>query len=567
MDKCFNKEVCNILKNAEREMIDLRHPYVGSEHLLLSLLKKDRVISLCYKFNLTYQGFKDELLRIIGSASKKSEIILYTPLLNKIIDEAYNRAYDDHHDLDELYLLSSLLGENDGIALRIVDNMGVNIEELNKELNRPPLLSELGINLNEKAHEEIYLRDKEIDEVIEILLRKNKNNPILIGPSGVGKTAIVEELARRIKVGNVPDNLKNKEIYLINTSTLIAGTKYRGEFEERVNNLVKEVIKNQNIILFIDEIHTIVKTGASDGSIDAANILKPYLARGDLKIIGATTTTEYNEYLKKDAAFARRFASIIVNEPSIKDMEYILNKVKSNYENYYNLKINSKILEYLISECNTFLPNQYNPDKCLDILDTACSKKTLSNYKDGNTNKNITKEDIYNTIKARINITNIDKSIYDSLYEELSHKYHEANIKNILNLIKDSGQNKYMVFNGEEAKTKEQLIKYISDYLNINLINIDCLDYNDEYNINKLINNNYLYNKITDNPFSIIIFNNYNEANKVLYNIINTMTNKGYITNSSNEKFYLNNAVIFLFDNSKSGSIGFNNQNNLLFAN
>ena len=335
MDKCFNKSVCNILKTAEKEMLNLRHPYVGTEHLLLSLLQNDNIKSICYKFKLTYDAFKTELLSIIGSASKKSEVILYTPLLNIVIDHAYDKAYGDHKELDEYYLFRSLFDESDGIALRIVDNMGVDVNALTKEVNKPKLVSELGINLNDTVNEKIYLREKEINEVMQILLRKNKNNPLLIGHSGVGKTAIVEELALRIKEGNVPEKLKKYEIILINTSTLIAGTKYRGEFEERVNNLVKEVIKNKNIILFIDEIHTIVKTGSSDGSIDAANILKPYLARNDLKIIGATTINEYNEYLKKDSAFARRFAPIKINEPTNNDMEYILKKIKINYENYY----------------------------------------------------------------------------------------------------------------------------------------------------------------------------------------------------------------------------------------
>jgi ATP-dependent Clp protease ATP-binding subunit ClpC len=566
MDKCFNKEVCNILKTAEKEMFDLHHPYVGTEHLLLALLKKEKINQICYKYNLNYQNFKEELIRIIGKATKKSEVILYTPLLNKVIDEAYKNANDDHNELDEIYLLSSLLNENDGIALRIASNMGVNIDEINKEVKKPHLLCELGINLNEQITDRIFLRDKEIDEITEILLRKNKNNPILIGHSGVGKTAIVEELARRIKAKEVPEKLLNYEIYLINTSTLIAGTKYRGEFEERVNNLVKEVIKNKNIILFIDEIHTIVKTGSSDGSIDAANILKPYLARNDLKIIGATTINEYNEYLKKDSAFARRFAPIKINEPTNNDMEYILKKIKINYENYYKLKINNKDLPYLIKMCDTYLPNQYNPDKCLDILDTCCSKKVLDNFKKDSQDLLITKDDFLNTIKLRVNIINIDKVEYEKLYNKLKSNYHEQIVKNILNIIKDNKPNKYMILNGTDSNTKEKIIKIITKYLNISLINIDCRDYNDEYSINKLINNNYLYNKIYDNPSSIIIFNNYNEASKILYNIINIIINKGYITNTNNEKLYLNNATVFLFDNSNKDAIGFNNQNNLLFT-
>lgn len=169
MDKCFNKDVCMILKSAEGEMLNLRHPYVGTEHLLLALLKRDRVKKICYKFNLTYAGFRDELVRLIGQASKKSEVILYTPLLKLVIDNAYNKSYDEHKEMDELYLLSSLFGESDGIALRVAYNMGVDTDALVKELDKPKILSSIGVCLTDKEIDKIYLRDKELDEVMEIL--------------------------------------------------------------------------------------------------------------------------------------------------------------------------------------------------------------------------------------------------------------------------------------------------------------------------------------------------------------------------------------------------------------
>lgn len=399
MDKCYKTNASIILKTAEKEMLDCHHPYVGTEHLLLALLKNYNIKNICSRFKLTYSSFKKELLQVIGSAAKKSEVILYTPLLKIVIDNAYKKASDDHKDIDEYYLLSSLLNEEDGIALRIVSNMGVDIDSLVKELNKPVLLYELGINLNEKTDNHIYLRDKEINEIMQILLRKNKNNPILIGHSGVGKTAVVEELSRRIKEGSVPKFLKNFEIIEINTSTLIAGTKYRGEFESRVNNLIKEVIKCKNIILFIDEIHNLAKTGASDGSIDAANILKPYLARGDIKVIGATTTEEYNEYIKKDPALTRRFTPIIINEPSIKDTKYIMQKLKKKYEEYYGLTIDSKTMSYLVDMTTKYLPNLYNPDKSVEVLDTICAKKVLDNN-----GKIITNDDILSYLKIRTDI-------------------------------------------------------------------------------------------------------------------------------------------------------------------
>ena len=550
MDKCFNKDVCMILKSAEGEMLNLRHPYVGTEHLLLALLKRDRVKKICYKFNLTYAGFRDELVRLIGQASKKSEVILYTPLLKLVIDNAYNKSYDEHKEMDELYLLSSLFGESDGIALRVAYNMGVDTDALVKELDKPKILSSIGVCLTDKEIDKIYLRDKELDEVMEILLRKGKNNPLLVGDPGVGKTAIAYELARRIKCGNVPDRLKGKEIYLVSTSSLVSGTKYRGEFEERVNGLINEVIRNGNIILFIDEIHTIMKTGSSEAGVDGANILKPYLARNDLKIIGATTKREYDEYLKKDGAFARRFAKVIVNEPSLKDTVTILNKLKKSYEEFYNLKINSNVIKYLVDLCYKYLPNSYNPDKSIDILDTSLSKIALEGKK-----RILTKEDVYEVISKRCNISLVSDENLDKVRAVLSDKYSEVLADNVVKMFKCRDKSKYMVFSGSDDKRHAPFD--IGKCLGVNVIDIDCALYNDEYSLNKFVSTNYLYNKISDNPFSLVVFDNYNKRGRVLDNIIRMMKDKGYIENNMNERLYLDKSVMFLIDEDISTKVGF----------
>lgn len=550
MDKCFNKDVCMILKSAEGEMLNLRHPYVGTEHLLLALLKRDRVKKICYKFNLTYAGFRDELVRLIGQASKKSEVILYTPLLKLVIDNAYNKSYDEHKEMDELYLLSSLFGESDGIALRVAYNMGVDTDALVKELDKPKILSSIGVCLTDKEIDKIYLRDKELDEVMEILLRKGKNNPLLVGDPGVGKTAIAYALARRIKCGNVPDRLKGKEVYLVSTSSLVSGTKYRGEFEERVNGLINEVIRNGNIILFIDEIHTIMKTGSSEAGVDGANILKPYLARNDLKIIGATTKREYDEYLKKDGAFARRFAKVIVNEPSLKDTVTILNKLKKSYEEFYNLKINSNVIKYLVDLCDKYLPNSYNPDKSIDILDTSLSKIALEGKK-----RILTKEDVYEVISKRCNISLVSDENLDRVRAVLSDKYSEVLADNVVKMFKCTDKSKYMVFSGSDDKRHAPFD--IGKCLGVNVIDIDCALYNDEYSLNKFVSTNYLYNKISDNPFSLVVFDNYNKRGRVLDNIIRMMKDKGYIENSMNERLYLDKSVMFLIDEEVGTKVGF----------
>ena len=557
MKNCYNSETNKILKVAEKEMLSCHHPYVGTEHLLLSLLKNKNISKICYKYNLNYYNYKKNLLKIIGSATKESKYILYTPLLKLVINKARENSDKDNKELDEYYLLSSLLSYKDGIGYSIVNNMGIDLDALTLELNNQGVLSEFGTVLNDEATDKIYLRDKEITNIMEVLLRKNKNNPLLIGHAGVGKTALVKELARRIKVGDVPVELKNKKIISVQVSTLISGTKYRGEFEARVNDLIKECIKNKNIILFIDEIHTIMKTGSSEGAIDAGNILKPYLCSGEIKIIGATTISEYNEYIKKDQALLRRFTPIMVNEPSLKDMEFILNKVKKSYEEYYKLKINKNIVNYIICNTDKYMPNLYNPDKSIEVLDTVCSKKILDNYVNKSKNMNIKMIDVDNLIKERVNIINIDDNKFNEVKCELEKKYNELIVKNIMNIIRDNKFNKYMFLNGE-SKSKEKIISYIANKLGINLININCLEFNDEFGVNKLINNNYLYNKIDENPYSIICFNNYDKAGRIIRNLVDSMISNGYISNMNNEKVYLNNSIIFVFNNEETSRIGFN---------
>lgn len=557
MKNCYNSETNKILKVAEKEMLSCHHPYVGTEHLLLSLLKNKNISKICYKYNLNYYNYKKNLLKIIGSATKESKYILYTPLLKLVINKARENSDKDNKELDEYYLLSSLLSYKDGIGYSIVNNMGIDLDALTLELNNQGVLSDFGTVLNDEVTDKIYLRDKEITNIMEVLLRKNKNNPLLIGHAGVGKTALVKELARRIKVGDVPVELKDKKIISVQVSSLISGTKYRGEFEARVNDLIKECIKNKNIILFIDEIHTIMKTGSSEGAIDAGNILKPYLCSGDIKIIGATTISEYNEYIKKDQALLRRFTPIMVNEPSLKDMEFILNKVKKSYEEYYKLKINKNIVNYIICNTDKYMPNLYNPDKSIEVLDTVCSKKILDNYVNKSKDMNIKMIDVDNLIKERVNIINIDDNKFNEVKCELEKKYNELVVKNIMNIIRDNKFNKYMFLNGD-SKSKEKIISYIANKLGINLININCSEFNDEFGVNKLINNNYLYDKIDENPYSIICFNNYDKAGRIIRNLVDSMISNGYISNMNNEKVYLNNSIIFVFNNEETSRIGFN---------
>ena len=287
----FGLEISKIFKTAENIRYELKHPYVGSEHLLLSILKEDNeVINIFKKYNITYGSFKKELLRVTGNSNNLIDTNLYTPLLKKIIENAIEDAKENNNGIvTTKHLLLSLFEEGEGIALRILLIMDADIEKLyddlkQRKINTKDLKITYGINLNNTVSslEIVACRDNEIRRVIETLLRHKKNNPLLIGKAGVGKTAIVEELARRINNNEVPDELKNSTIVMIEMGSLVSGTKYRGEFEEKLTKIIDMVTNNKKIILFIDEIHSMVNAGSADGAISAADILKPYHLKDDV---------------------------------------------------------------------------------------------------------------------------------------------------------------------------------------------------------------------------------------------------------------------------------------------
>ncbi len=303
----FSEEVRHILKNAEKERDDLNHPYVGSEHLFLSILKNSKLKDILKKHKVTYDKFKEKLVSLVGVGSKKSKFVLYTPLLKRVLENAVIEAREENNKVvNPEIIIISILDEEDGIAYTILKSFNVNIDKLyydlrikknNKNNKRKKLLlDEQGTDLTRLAKEKkldpVIGREKEIDKVIEILLRRKKNNPILIGPAGVGKTAIVEGIANLMVSDKCPSFLKDKKIISLNIFSLVSGTKYRGEFEEKMKTLIKELEDNPDIILFIDEIHTMVGAGGAEGAIDASNIFKPALARGGVRIIGATTEDE-----------------------------------------------------------------------------------------------------------------------------------------------------------------------------------------------------------------------------------------------------------------------------------
>ncbi len=401
----YDEEAKKVLVNMQKEMVSLKHPYIGSEHLLLSLLKygnKD-IVNKFKDAGVTYDVFRNELIKVVGIGKSNNDFYLYTPLLRSILESANIDSSDKgKKQVDTSDLFLALFEEGEGVAIRILLGMDVDVDSLyddfyvsKKTKNVKLSVETFGIDLNKKCSngeiDPVVGRDREISRLLEILSRRTKNNPLLLGDAGVGKTAIVEELARRLETSNVPSKLIGKRIISVSMASLVAGTKYRGEFEERLEKIISELEDNDDVILFIDEIHTLVGAGGAEGAIDASNILKPALARGKIKVIGATTTSEYKEFIESDRALSRRFQTVVVEEPSLDETINILKKLRPIYESYHKVKISDDVISEIVSLSDRYIYDRKMPDKAIDVMDEVCSRTSVSLYKSDNMNEIIDK--------------------------------------------------------------------------------------------------------------------------------------------------------------------------------
>lgn len=462
----FDEEARKVLMNAKKEMYELRHPYVGSEHLLLSILKDENSVSKKLKdYNLTYETLKKEIIAIIGKGTKESEYFLYTPLLKRVIENSIADGKENNENITIEMLFMNLLEEGEGIAIRLILGMNINIDDLYSEFSynsvkktklKKTMLEEIGVDLNQKAInneiDPVIGRKKEIQRLLEILSRRTKNNPLLIGEAGVGKTAIVEELSRLIVQGDVPLNLRNKRIISLDMASAVAGTKYRGEFEERMRKILKEIEESNNIILFIDEIHTLVGAGGAEGAIDASNIFKPSLARNKIRCIGATTTDEYKKFIEEDKALDRRFQKIYIEKPDIKTVKDILMHLKDIYEQYHSVKISEEIVDLIIKLSEKYIHDRNQPDKSIDLLDEVCAKVSLKESKELLKYNQINRE-----LKEIINAKN--KAIKNNSFDEASKYKQKENI--LMNKVNELELKIYKT-NSTKEVTKEDLRSILS---------------------------------------------------------------------------------------------------------
>ena len=412
----FTNRAKEAVEYANDLAIEMGHNYVGTEHLLYGLAKEGTGIAsrVLEKNNVTPTKIVKEIEVLIGEGNKNIiSIVGLTPRTKRIIENAFKEAKKQNTEyIGTEHLLIGMIKEGDSVASKILMDLGVDFQRVYDDIflaidkyemgktesqvkpknPKEPTLNQYGVDLTKIAEEgkldPVIGRQKEITRVIQILSRRNKNNPCLIGEPGVGKTAIVEGLAQNIVSGNVPDTLKNKRIISLDISGMVAGAKYRGDFEDRIKKCLKEVKKSGDIILFIDEAHSIVGAGAAEGAIDASNFLKPLLARGELQLIGATTITEYRKSIETDTALERRFQTVMVEEPNLKDSIKIIEGLRDKYEAHHNVKISNVAIEEAVHLSNRYIHDRFLPDKAIDIIDEASAKVKLELYTEPDKIKN-----------------------------------------------------------------------------------------------------------------------------------------------------------------------------------
>ena len=482
----FTNRANKAIEIANDIALELGHSYIGTEHILYGLAKEGNGIAskVLENQNVTADDILNKIEELIGSDEPIENIVDFTPRTKRVVESAFIEARKlGYNFIGTEHLLIGILREGDCVAAKILLDLNVNIPKLYNEIvkvinegedynssddssnnlnggkrrgkgsyNQTPTLNQFGQDLTKKAEEgkldPVIGRKQEIERVIEILSRRTKNNPCLIGEPGVGKTAAVEGLAQKIASGDVPEILKDKRVVTLDISGMVAGSKYRGDFEERIKKALNEVKKAGDVILFIDEIHTIVGAGAAEGAIDAANILKPLLARGEIQLVGATTLNEYRKFIEKDAALERRFSPVIVNEPSEKDTIQILKGIRDKYEAHHNVKITDEAIESAVKLSIRYVNDRFLPDKAIDLIDEASSKARLRTYTEPDSlkelqeeiekTKNEKEEAVLNQkFEKAAELRDTEKALRDKFEKEQS-KWKNKNTKSIVTITEEN---------------------------------------------------------------------------------------------------------------------------------
>ena len=676
----FTNRAKKVIEIANDKSIELGHNYIGTEHILYGLVKEGEGIASKVLTNkgITSEKVLKEIQEMLGNGKEIKESLGFTPRSKRVLENAFLEAKRiGYNYIGTEHLLLAILKEEDSIAVKIIIELNVEIPQIYNEIakvineeiynennketsnnkhqnSQTPILNQYGEDITEKAEEgkfdNIIGREKEIERMIEILARRTKNNPCLVGEPGVGKTAIVEGLAEKIIIGDVPQNLREKRIVSIDLSSMVAGTKYRGDFEDRIKKALAEVRKAGDIILFIDEIHTIVGAGAAEGAIDAANILKPLLARGEIQLIGATTLEEYRKYIEKDSALERRFSIVKVDEPTEAETIEILYGIRDKYEAHHNVKITDDAIKAATALSVRYITDRFLPDKAIDLIDEAASKTRIKKYIEPEEIKKMQEElekiekekeesILSQQFEKAASLRDREKEIQTKLNENLEHWKTQKNIditeikeENIAEVISKwtgipvqklnendneklkhleenlhkrvIGQNEAVeavakairrgriglkdpkrpigsfLFLGPTGVGKTELSKALAENIFDNentMIRLDMSEYMEPHSVSKIIgappgyighdNGGQLTEKVKRKPYSLILFDEIEKAHPDVMNLLLQILEDGRLTDSQGRETNFKNTIIIMTSNigaryiTDKKILGFENEN------
>jgi len=674
----FTNKAKKVIEIANDISIELGHNYIGTEHILYGLAKEGEGIAAKVLSNkgVTDDKIKSKIEELLGKGDEIKESLGFTPRTKKVLENAFLEAKRiGYNFIGTEHLLLAIMKEGDSVAVRVIIELNVDIpkiyneiakvineEESDKEIGKDisrgrgscattTTLNQFGDDITVQAEEgkfdNIIGREKEIERIIQILSRRTKNNPCLIGEPGVGKTAIIEGLAEKIVYGEVPESLKEKRIVSIDISGMVAGAKYRGDFEERIKKALNEVKKVGDVILFIDEIHTIVGAGAAEGAIDAANILKPLLARGEIQLIGATTIEEYRKYIEKDSALERRFSPVDVAEPTPNQTIEILKGIRDKYEAHHNVKITEEAIKAAVDMSVRYITDRFLPDKAIDLIDEAASQVRMKIFTEPDEIRmfeekldNVIKEKeeaIYNQeFERAAEMRDKEKEIREELEKEVD-KWKKRKNKNVIEITEENiaeiiskwtgipvqrltedeneklkhleeklherviGQNEAVeavakairrgrvglkdpkrpigsfLFLGPTGVGKTELSKALAETLFENenaMIRLDMSEYMEAHSVSKLIGSppgyvgfdggGQLTEKIRRKPYSVVLFDEIEKAHPDVTNLLLQILEDGHLTDSQGREVNFKNTVIIMTSNlgarhiTEKKSLGFN---------
>lgn len=581
----FHEKAQKVIVIAESIAFDLGHSHVGSEHILLSLLKlqDSQFVNALKKYGVDDASIHDDVVRLFGEKEVQPFYMEYSNVVKKILEDALSLAKKKKQSKVMVNdLIVALINQEKCVAVELLNKYHVPLREIESMLaEERTALYELDgvyelVNINDKVDKEKRLmigRDKEINKLFSILCKKEKNNALLIGKAGVGKSALIEKLAYMINNKEVPDMLINKVIYELNLSSLVAGTKYRGEFEEKFKKIIDKVIDAKDAIIFIDEIHNLIGAGGAEGAIDASNILKPFIARNQLTLIGATTLDEYYKYFEKDQAMNRRFSVITMDENTETETLEILLGLKQQYEEYHHIVIDCKVLEDIVRLSKRYLPSRVFPDKALDVLDLSCVKAKLLSKEELSVDdvKNVIEELSGLTLDENLSIDTIEGNMNKEIIGQKDAVHQLClSLKN-KNKLDNKPEGIYLLI-GSSGIGKTETAKVLAKQLNRPLVRLDMSEYSDSVSVTKIIGSppgyvgydNYstLFSELVLHPHCVLLLDEIEKAHPQVLHLFLQGFDEGVIKDSHHRMINLNNCIVIMTSNAvvKNNQLGFKKQ-------